>query len=181
MAAVSTLAAKRYAQAAFELALEESSVDAWASAIEQMAAFMSEADVRRVLENSRVAQETKQQLVAAGLENSPPLALNLARLLAKKGRTALAGAIATEFGRLAEAQKHITRARALTAVPMGDTQREALLRLLRERTGGDVVLETDIDPSLLGGVVVQIADRLVDASTLAKLRSLRQNLVGAVG
>jgi F-type H+-transporting ATPase subunit delta len=146
-----------------------------------MAAFMSEADIRRTLENTRTAPAVKQKLVEAGLGMLPLLVLNLARLLAKKSRTALAPHIAAEFRRLVEEQKGIARARALTAVPLTDLEHEALIRALYERTGKEIVLETEVDPALLGGVVVQIGDRLVDASTRAKLQALRDSLVGAVG
>jgi F-type H+-transporting ATPase subunit delta len=51
---------------------------------------------------------------------------------------------------------------------------------LRESTGHEVVLETEVDPELLGGLVVQIGDRLIDASTRTRLQALRRQLTGAV-
>jgi F-type H+-transporting ATPase subunit delta len=146
-----------------------------------MAAFMSEADIRRTLAHTRTSQEVKQQLIEAGLSTLPPIVLNLARLLAKKGRSALAAAIAAEYHRLAEQQKGVARARATTAVPLTELERNALVGAIHQGTGREVVLETEVDPALLGGVVVQIGDRLVDASTRARLHALRESLVGAVG
>ena len=66
------------------------------------------------------------------------------------------------------------------AKPPKTAQRQALARRLGEQTGLRIVLETAVDPRLLGGVVIQIGDRLVDASTRARLEALRQSLVGAV-
>jgi F-type H+-transporting ATPase subunit delta len=175
-----SLAAKRYALAAFELAQEQGNTNVWLNAVRQIAEFMGDPEVRRVLENSRVGQEPKQRLVAAALADLPGLTLNLARLLVRKNRTALAVDIAAQFEQLLEAQRGISRARATTAVPLGDAEREALARRLREQTGNEVVLETAVDPELLGGVVVQIGDRLIDASTRARLRALRENLIRAV-
>ena len=88
------LAARRYARAAFELALQHGDHEAWQTALEQMAEFMSDPEVRAVLENTRVAQEPKRRLIEAALSDLPPLPLNLARLLVRKGRTALAPGIA---------------------------------------------------------------------------------------
>jgi len=173
-------AAKRYAIAAFEIAQERGDTDAWLNAIRQIAEFMGDSEVRRVLENSRVGQEPKQRLIEAALNDLPPLPLNLAKLLVRKNRTALAVEIAAQFERLLEAQRGVSRARAVTAVPLGDAERDALARRLREQTGKDVVLETSVDPRLLGGVVVQIGDRLIDASTRAKLKALRTSLVNAM-
>lgn len=178
--ATAELAAKRYAHAAFEIAVEKGDVGDWTTGIERMAAFMSDPEVRRVLENTRVSRERKQELVQAGLGDLPPLLLNLARLLVRKGRTSLAPDLAEEFTRLAEEQHGITRARAVTAVALNDGERDALRRRLRERTGGEVLLETEVDPDVLGGVIVQIGDRLIDASMRARLEALRNNLVGAV-
>lgn len=172
------VAARRYAQAVFELAQERGDAAAWQDSLRQIAEFMSDPEVRRVLENARVSQEAKQRLVAAALADLPGLALNFARLLVRKGRTNLAWQIAEQFNQMLEAQSGISRARAITAVPIGDAEREALERRLEEQLGRKVVLEPEVDPNLLGGVVIQIGDRLIDASTRAKLRALRESLVG---
>lgn len=174
------LAAKRYAQAAFDISVETGFTDAWRAAIDQIAEFMGDPEVKRVLENTRVAKASKQQLIEAALHDLPPLPLNLARLLVRKGRTALAPEIAAEFHMLLEQRQGIERAHATTAVPMSDAERDALAQRLRTQTGHQVVLETSVDPALLGGVVVQIGDRLVDASTRAKLEALRHSLVGSL-
>ncbi len=173
------LAAKRYAIAAFELAQERNEPDVWLTAVRQIAEFMGDPEVRRVLENTRVSQEPKQRLIEVALGDLPVLPLNLARLLVRKNRTALAVDISDQFQQLLENQRGVARARATTAVPLADTEREALSRRLAEQTGGEVVLETAVDPELLGGVVVQIGDRLIDASTRSKLRALRNNLTRA--
>ncbi len=175
------LATKRYAEAVFDLAERDSSFDSWQSGLERVAAFVSEADIRRALENTRVPQETKQRLVAAGLFDLPRLPLNLARLLVRKGRTALAGDIASLFAAMVEERQGVARARARTAVPLSEAEQAALVRRLEGETGRRIILQTEVDPRIIGGVVVQIGDRLVDASTRAKLAALRDSLVGAVG
>lgn len=173
------LAAKRYAIAAFELAQEHNDSDAWLDAVRQIGEFMGDTEVKRVLENTRVGQDPKQRLIEAALGDLPALPLNLARLLVRKNRTALAVDIAAQFGQLLEQQRGVSRARATTAVPLGDAERQALSQRLAQQMGGEVVLETAVDPELLGGVVVQIGDRLIDASTRSKLRALRDNLTKA--
>jgi F-type H+-transporting ATPase subunit delta len=181
MAAEATsAAAKRYAQAAFELASQANALPAWADAIDRMAAFMAEADVKLVLENSRVPQEAKQRLISAALPDLPGLVLNLARLLVRKDRTALAPAIAPAFRELLEQHEGIARARAVTAVPLTDGERTSLAQRLERDTGRRILLETEVDPDLLGGVRVQIGDQLVDASTRARLSALRRSLVRAM-
>jgi F-type H+-transporting ATPase subunit delta len=106
--------------------------------------------------------------------------LNLARLLVRKGRTNLAGDIAAAFRQLVDDESGIAHVYARTAVPIDEAELAALTTRLRDRTGKNVVLETEVDPSLLGGIVIQIGDQLVDASTRARLQALRGSLVGAV-
>ncbi len=174
------LAAKRYALAAFEIADEKGTASEWSAALDQIAEFMSDPEVASVLTNTRVPVDSKQRLVETALADLDPLPLNLARLLVKKGRTPLAADIASEFKRLTEEEQGISRARAVTAVAMSDTERQVLEQRLREQTGGQVILETEVDPDLIGGLVLQIGDRLIDSSTKARLDALRESLVGAV-
>jgi F-type H+-transporting ATPase subunit delta len=174
------LAAKRYAQAAFEIAREQGEVQAWRDGLNQIAVFMSDPEVRRVLENTRVGQEPKQNLIVTALGDTLPLALNLARLLVRKNRTALAPDIAGYFEQLMEQERGVSRVRAITAVPMNDAERDALTQRLREQTGNEVILQVEVDPSLLGGLVLQIGDRLIDASTRGRLQAMRESLVGSV-
>jgi F-type H+-transporting ATPase subunit delta len=175
-----TLAAKRYALAAFELAREHGDIAAWQTAMVEMAEFMSDPEVRRVLLNTRVSQEPKQRLIEAALGNLPQRPLNLARLLVRKNRSALAAEIAAAFNQMAEAERGVTRARARTAVPLSDAEKDALARRLREQTGHEVILDFEVDPSLLGGVVLLMGDRLIDASTRGRLEAMRDQLVGAL-
>jgi F-type H+-transporting ATPase subunit delta len=173
-------AAKRYTLAAFELSKEQGNLREWQQALDRIAAFVSEPEVSGMMTNSRAPQESKQQLLMAGLSDLPGLTLNLARLLVRKNRTTLAPQIAEQFRQLVEQQEGIARAKAITAVPLSDADRQALSARLRQQTGREVVLETEVDPELLGGVVIQIGDRLVDASTKARLEALRESLVGAL-
>jgi F-type H+-transporting ATPase subunit delta len=174
------LASKRYAQASFELALESNSLTEWSAALARIAHFLSDGEAAAALQNSRVAREVKHRLVDAGLGDLDSGPLNLAHILVNKGRTSLGVEIAGQFSRMMEAHQGLSRARATTAVDLSETDRQALLQRLRESTGRQILLETEVDPSILGGVVVQIGDRLIDGSTRSKLEALRDSLVGAV-
>jgi F-type H+-transporting ATPase subunit delta len=174
------IAAKRYAQAAFELAIETNSIAAWSQGLARIAHFLSDGEAARALQNGRVPAETKHRLIDAGLGDLPKGPLNLAHLLVNKGRVGLAVAIAEQFTAMVEAHQGLARARAVTAVELSEADKQALVQRLRDSTGRQVVLETEVDPSILGGVVVQIGDRLLDASTKSRLEALRESLVGAV-
>ena len=178
--ATGDLGAKRYAQAAFELAREKGSLNEWSVALSEIGAFMSIPEVARVLTNMRVSVDAKMNTLDMALGSLAPLPLNLARLLVRKGRTALAPEIAAEFRRLADEAEGIEHATATTAIAMTDSEREVVVTRLQAQTGKRIVLETAVDPELIGGVVLQTGDMLVDASVRAKLHALRERLVGAV-
>ena len=175
-----TLAAKRYALAAFEIAREQGSIDAWQDALGQIADFMSDPEVKRVLENTRVTQEPKQRLIEAALGDLPAMPLNFARLLLRKHRTALSPDIAMAFNELIDVERGIQHALVRTAVPLTEAETADLARRLQAQTGQEVILRVEVDPSVLGGLVIQIGDRLIDASTRARLQAMRESLVGAL-
>src|SRR5688572_4684645 len=135
-------AARRYAQAAFELAASSADFDAWAAGLDAIAEFTSEPDIKRVLEATRVPQATKMQLIGAGLGDQSRLVQNLARLLVRKGRTFLATDIVRSFRELVDTRQGVEHATAHTAVPLTADETEALRQAIRERTGKEVVLET---------------------------------------
>ena len=178
--ATGDLGAKRYAQAAFELASESNSLSDWGVALGRIAEFMGNPEVEGVLENTRIATDAKLALIESALIDVSPQALNLARLIVRKGRTRLAPEIATEFARLSDESQGISHAIAVTAVPLSEAERVALVDRLQAQTGKRILLETEVDPSLIGGLRLQIGDKMVDGSTRARLSALRENLVGSV-
>jgi F-type H+-transporting ATPase subunit delta len=174
------VAARRYAQAAFEIAVESDETRAWELALGAIAGFLSDPQVRQVLDDRRVGQEPKQRLLEAALGDLPKLPLNFARLLVRKNRTGLVGEIEEQFKRMLEEREGIARVTARTAVPMTIGEQEMLAERITRQTGQSVILDTEVDPSILGGVVIQIGDRLIDASTRQRLEELREKLVGSV-
>ena len=73
------------------------------------------------------------------------------------------------------------RARVRSAAPLSDAQRAALRERLGRRLGKTVLLDTAVDPSLLGGFVAEVGSRLLDMSLRGQLRRLRERLAGDAG
>jgi F-type H+-transporting ATPase subunit delta len=72
----------------------------------------------------------------------------------------------------------MAQATVLTAVPLSEDERQAVVRRLQELTGKEIVLETQVDPEILGGLVARVGDRLIDGSTRSQLLKLRSRLAG---
>jgi F-type H+-transporting ATPase subunit delta len=173
------IAAKRYAEAAFLLAREGGKVDEWSVGLAAMATVFGDKQARLLFENTRVPMAQKLQLVERALAGVDPLVLNLARLLLRRRRTSLGPQIADAFQELVHESQGIAHATVTSAVPLTTEDQRAVAQRLREITGGEVVLETEVDESILGGLVVRIGDRLIDGSTKSRLLALKRRLTGA--
>ena len=172
------VAAKRYAQAAFDIARERDELDRWATDIQTIADLASQPGVLDILDNSRVPFDDKARLLRSGLADLSPLALNLAHLLVEKGRIALADQVRDEYQRLLNEHRGVAEATVITAVPISDDERRAVTQRLQEVTGKEIVLEAQVDPEIIGGLVARVGDRVIDGSTRGRLLDLRRRLAG---
>jgi len=170
-------AAKRYAQAAFEIAQEQGSIAAWRSDLGDVASVLAESQAAPVLADGRIPLQQRLAMVERVLDVSPQ-ARNLAKLLVQKGRSPEARAVSEAFNRMADEAEGIAHARVTTAVELTAAQIAAIERQLGESLGKRVHAVGIVDPAIVGGVVVQVGDRLVDGSVRTRLQRLRRELEG---
>ena len=172
-------AAKRYAQAAFELARDHDELDVWERDLGALANALASDEAQTFVASAQVGNEAKESFLRQAAEEPSPLVWNLVRLLATKGRLPLLPQIAEQFQSLLDEHRGIAHAQVLTAVPMSDTERDALARRLSQLTGKQVSVEVTEAPEILGGLVARIGDRLIDGSTRSKLLALKRELAGS--
>ena len=134
--------------------------------------------VGRALANPAVALETRTEMAESifGQVVGRPV-LNLIGLMLRRGRIEQLPRVAAEFRRLDNARQGITLATATSAAPLSPDEVRALTARMEQLTGGRVELDLRTDPSLLGGLVVRIGDRLIDGSVRGRLERLRNQLV----
>lgn len=173
-----TARAKRYAEALAQMARDANSWDQWDQDLSGLARLIEDPGFKAVLESPKVALARKEALIAEALPNANPLTRNLAQLLILRRRIDAVSDILTEFRRMYDVHRGIEHARVTTAVPLEQREREALLHQLANMTGKRVDVETEVDPGILGGVVVRIGDKLIDGSTRGRLEALRRRLAG---
>ncbi len=171
-------AARRYAEAAFGVALRDDSVEDWRSALEAAASIAADERVGHMLANPAVALETRLEMADAVFGKvAPRPVLNLLGLMIRRGRIHELPKVAAEFRRLDNARQGITVATATSAAPLSPDEIQALTKRLEGFTGGRVELDVQVDPSLLGGLVVRVGDRMIDGSVRGRLERLRNQLV----
>jgi len=168
--------ARRFAQAAFEIALEKGELDRWRSDLKELAEAVKLPELFAFLESPKVHFQDKAKLLAQRLEGINPLVVNLAYLLTVRNRLGLAAQIVEEYERLVDAHRGIKHAVVTTAVPLTPEDQQKLSQALAQLIGGQVVVESQVDPNIVGGLVARIDDKLLDGSTRSKLESLKQNL-----
>jgi F-type H+-transporting ATPase subunit delta len=184
MARRRTTSARRYAEAAFELAAAGDAYDKWAEELELAASLLGDERVSGVLDNPSIPLTERESLVSKLLDRrvAKPV-VNLVRLLAQRGRTELLPAISREFHRLLNEKRGVVEAVVTSAKPLGPDDQEAVRKQVEKMTGAKVDLQTAIDESLIGGLTVRVGDRLLDASIRGRLERLRHDLIarGSLG
>ena len=175
------VAGRRYALAVVELARTDNSFESWATALDGLESLTQQSSFVNMLQADGMTDEKFAAIVRQVVPTIRPSELNLFRLLRRKGRLALGPSINSFYLELWDVERGIERAVVRTAVPLDDAQRDAIAAQLSAASGKQVLLEGEVDPSLLGGAVVRVGDRLLDGSTRTRLRALHQQLAqGAI-
>ena len=175
-----SVAARRYAEASFELAMRDDALDAWSDGLGLMAGVAADPAVGRMLDNPAMPHAERQAMVGKIFAGRVALGpLNLARFLAKRGRFEILPAVAAEFTRLLNRRNGVVEAVITSAAPLTAAETDAISARVATMTGSDVILRTEIDPALIGGLTVKVGDQLLDASVRGRLERLRGRLVAS--
>jgi F-type H+-transporting ATPase subunit delta len=172
-------AAKRYAQAAFEIAQERGELEAWARDLASLGTVLVSREAMAFIGARKLPRNAKEDFLRRAAGELQPLTLNLVRLLNQKNRLELLPQIAERFQELLDEEQGLAHVQVLTAEEMTGNERDALTRRLSTLTGKQVQIQTFVEPEILGGLVVRIGDRLIDGSSKSKLLTLKRQLAGA--
>jgi F-type H+-transporting ATPase subunit delta len=173
--------AKRYAQAVFQIAVEKGELDNWQADLNKIAEVGQDAGVVAFLDSPRLPFSDRVKLLSDRLTDISPLALNLINLLVARGNMSIASEIAGEYRRLLDSYHGVEEARVVTAVPLDDESRQRLEERLGAVVDKKVVIESEVDASLVGGIVTRIGGKLMDGSTRSQLAALKKEISGARG
>jgi F-type H+-transporting ATPase subunit delta len=168
--------ARRYAEAAFEIAERDDSIDAWLGAFALAEDRLTGADVMRLLSNPSVSVRSRVEVLARLVGDEVGGApRNLLALLIRRGRFELLPGVIREFRRLYRRREGIVEAAVTSASTLDEGTLSALQAHLAEVTGSQVELSAEVDPTLLGGIQVRVLDQLIDGSVRGRLERLRSD------
>jgi F-type H+-transporting ATPase subunit delta len=173
--------AGRYASALFGLARDERQIDAVGRSLEALSSAL--ADSRDFAELVASPMVSRQDSAKAFAGLAPQLGLdaittNFLGVLARNGRKSELRKIIRSFKHIAADHRGEISAEVLTAHPLKDDQVETLKAQLKKRAGRDVTLDAQVDPSILGGIVIKLGSEMIDASIRTKLNRLASAMKG---
>jgi len=168
--------ARRYAQAIFQLALQRGDAERWRQDIQTMADVTRSQGVTMLLESPNLSEADKLATIKQVLPDLSPLGANLMALLAQQRALLMLPRIQQSLQVMLDQHEGRVRATAVTAVPMQQTERQQVLDKLRALWQRDIVLESRVDPAVVGGLIVRVGDHVIDGSTRGRLQTLRRTL-----
>jgi F-type H+-transporting ATPase subunit delta len=169
-------AARRYADAAFEIGRADGTLEGWERDLLTLRDALENEELRGLVQHPAIPFAEKEKVlrkVATGVAREP---LSLALLMVRRGRPGAIDAMVERFGELVRRDRGISLAEVRTALPLDDEERTAIAERLRALTGDRIEMNEVVDESLIGGVSVRIGDQLYDASVRSRLERLRARL-----
>ncbi len=173
--------AGRYALALFGLARDEKQLESVGASLATVRAALEQSDDFRELTTSPLIgrdEAMKAVAAAADVMRLDPLTANFLGVLARNRRLSRLGNVIRAFNTLAARHRGEINAEVTSAHPLDDDQIDAIRQNLRTRMGRDIAVETNVDPLILGGLVVKIGSQMIDGSIRTKLNNLAQAMKG---
>ncbi len=179
----SSLRAKRYAQAIYEMATTseprqvEKTLDSWAKDLRRISEAVSVEEFRVFLKHAKVPFDRKVEAIHETLgKRVNPLVRNMLCVMVSQRLSDLAPEVESEFQGLLDARRGVERVAVYSAIALRSREKKRIARFVEEMTNKKVVLETHVDEGIIGGLVLRIGDKLLDGSTRTKLEGLREEL-----
>jgi F-type H+-transporting ATPase subunit delta len=167
---------KEYAEALFALACEEGKETEFLTALEEIGKiFEDQPDYAELLSSPGIPLGERLSAAEAVLDGLvPEYVSSWTQLLCEKGRIGYFSECVKEYRALLSAKNAVITAKVSSAVPLTEEEAKALKQKLEKISGQTVLLDCTVDPSLLGGVTVEMNGRVMDGSLRHRLRAVKE-------
>src|ERR1043165_3053424 len=172
--------ASRYAKSLVDLAVEHNTLEQTLQDVQRVDATIRGSNEFAVMLRSPVIKADKKNAVLDAVFGAKisPLTHSFIKLLTSKGREASLAEIVTSFIAQYKAMKNISDVRLVTAVPVSNEVKESIRqKVAAALTGRTIDLTTEVRPDLIGGFLLEMGDRLVDASIKRDLADIRKHFM----
>lgn len=168
--------ARPYAKAVFGLARETDTVARWGDLLSFYAIAMQDAGLLNAMRDPRPTADQKQELLYSLYEGISDQEKALIDMLLENGKLELLPEISALFNQRRAEVEGTVSAEVISAYELDDSQIEALAGALKNELKRDVVIETSVDSSIIGGVIIRAGDTVIDGSVAGKLKDLTSYL-----
>lgn len=176
MAELNTVA-RPYTKAAFEHALDKNTLDQWSEMLATTAVVSQDPVMQLVLGNpAQTSDQKAEAMIDVCQEQMTAETKNFIFLLAENQRLALLPEISAQFEQLKANQQKSVDINVTTAFDLGEQQQQKLTQALSTKLGCEVSLTSEVDKSIIGGVIVRTDDLVIDGSVRARLAKLAEAL-----
>ena len=173
--------AGRYATALFELARDEKQLEVVGASLATLRQTLHDSeDFRQLTSSPLISRDQATAGIAATAEamRLDPITSKFLGVLAHNRRLSQLPQIVRAFNMLAANHRGETTAEVTSAHPLNDDQVAALKTNLKSRLGRDVAVDLNVDPTILGGLVVKVGSQMIDGSIRTKLNNLAHAMKG---
>jgi len=177
-----TILAKRYAKAIFAVGQEEGKSDSFRETLNVLGNFLEKyPEAMDALTNLLYPMELKEKVMAQLISElqADQLMANFLNLVVQKKRADILPEIATEFQLLVDADQNISRGTVISALEISGELQTKVQSTLENITGNKVILTSEIDPSIIGGIIAKVGDLVMDGSIKTQLAGLNESIKGS--
>jgi F-type H+-transporting ATPase subunit delta len=176
-----TILARRYAKAIFTVGREQKTYEAYNEVLQGVAGlFSSHPEVADAVTNPLYPLDVKQKVMAGMVASMgvDTVMGNFLNLLVQKKRAELLPEIAESYQAMVDEAKNISHGNVISAVEMTDDLKANVQKVLEKLTGKKVKLTTNVDPSIIGGIIAKVGDLVLDGSIKTQLAGLKDSIKG---
>jgi len=171
--------ARRYAKALMLIGKEDGQADQYTTELSAfIALFDGSTELEKAITNPLFGKNDRRNVLSAVLEKTDfsRTIKSLVMLLFDKGRIGFLREICEFYKTLADELKGVVHATLVSATKLSDEATEKIRQGLAKRTGKDIILDVEQDPSLIGGIITKIGDLVLDGSVKTQLFNMRESL-----
>jgi F-type H+-transporting ATPase subunit delta len=173
--------ARRYAGAMFGLAIKQNTLDRTRDDVREMGELFAQRKLAYLLREPKIPTKRKETALRQALEDKVlPTSLNLALLVVQRELVDIMPNIAREFEQMVLDYRNEAIAQVTTAAQLDGAQKTNVKQALEKLTNKKILMETRVDPNILGGVVARVGDQIIDGSVRQRLSALQQQLLTGV-
>jgi F-type H+-transporting ATPase subunit delta len=176
-----SLVAKRYAKALVALASQHGRLAETGDQLKRLTRLIDDTpELKSLLYNPSVSRQFKEELITDLSQRLRigPIETNFVRLLLEKGRLPDLPQIVELYEELAEEAQNRLRVRVKTVIPLTPELEAEVRRRFAQYTSKEIIIEQEIDPTLIGGIIAQMGSLILDGSIRNELLRVKTELVG---